>query len=185
MLNKYPAQFKRSTMFFFTNKQLWLMIVFGFLLNGCGFHLQTKTEVPKEFRVMTFYSPDPHDFLAREVKNALIDNQIKLIQEEHDKSVPALRMMNYELNKDTVSIYQDGKAAEYRLILTVNAEVVVANQGIYPISVKIFRSFFDNPSAALAKDTEQTLITQEMYKQVADQLIRKLKTVIIKQNIHD
>lgn len=168
-------------MFFFTNKQLWLMIILGFLLCGCGFHLQTKTEIPQELRVMTFYSADPHGFLAREVKNALIENQIKLIPEEKDKSVPTLRIMNYELNKDTVSIYQDGKAAEYRLILTMNVEVVVANQSIHPLSVKIFRSFFDNPSAALAKNTEQILITQEMYKQAADQLIRKLKTVIIKQ----
>lgn len=181
MLNKHPTRFKRSTMFLVTNKPLWLITVFGFLLNGCGFHLQTKTEIPQEFKVMTFYSTDLHGFLAREVKNALIDNQVKLIQEENDKSVPALRIMNYELTKDTVSIYQDGKAAEYRLVLTMNVEVVVANQSIYPMSVKIFRSFFDNPSAALAKDTEQTLITQEMYKQAANQLIRKLNTVIIKQ----
>lgn len=172
-------------MFFTTKKRFGLLITLSIILNGCGFYLQTKTEVPAYLRTMTFYSTEPYGFLAREVKNNLINNDVTLV-EDNDITVPTLRIKGSEINKVTASVYQDGKAAEYQLVLIVHAEVVIAKQGIYPITVKIFRSFFDNPSAALAKNTEQTLIRQEMYRQAAEQLVRKLKTVkMVQSESHD
>lgn len=158
-------------------KLLCLFVATSILLTGCGFHLQNNTEIPKQFQIMTFNSYDPYGQLSREIKKILSDNKVKLSESNEGHNYPSLNILDSNLTKDTISVYQDGKSAEYQLVLTVNAQVIVAGDDIYPETVKVFRTFFDNPATALAKSTEQNLIEREMYTQAATQLIGKLKSI--------
>ncbi|KLO02862.1 LPS biosynthesis protein, partial [Morganella morganii] len=51
---------------------------------------------------------------------------------------------------------------------------IMPNGSVYPINVRVDRSFFDNPLEALAKDAEKDMIRQEMREQAAARLVRKL-----------
>lgn len=158
-------------------KLLCLCVLFSVILSGCGFHLQNSTEIPKQFQTMTYYSNDPYGQLSREIKNVLRENKVKLLNSDEQRQHPSMQILDSGITKDTISIYPDGKSAEYQLILIVNAQVIIAGDDIYPLTVKVFRTFFDNPASALAKSTEQNLIEQEMYNQAAKQLIGKLKSI--------
>ncbi|MWP63167.1 LPS assembly lipoprotein LptE [Gilliamella sp. Pas-s25] len=158
-------------------KYLALFMLLAISLTGCGFHLQHETEVPERFKTMSYVSYDPYGRLSRDIKELLHDNKVTLTTNNATSQVPSLRMLSENLSRNTISIYQDGKAAEYQLVLTVEAQVVIAGQQIYPISVRVFRTFFDNPSEALAKTVEQDLIENEMFTQAAKQVIRKLKSI--------
>lgn len=162
---------------YFTLIRLLIISILSLVLMGCGFHLQYETDVPSQFKTMSYISYDPYGQLSRDIKEILHDNKVTLIDNDTTGQYPSLRIIRNALDRNTISIYQDGKAAEYQLVLSIEAQVVIAGKDAYPINVRIFRTFFDNPATALAKTTEQSLIEKEMYKQAAKQIIGKLKSI--------
>lgn len=176
------------------------------LTAGCGFHLRGNTSVPTEFQKITFDTSDPYGPLSRSIREQLRLSGITIVDPKADDSktadatttsstsivdnsaaaakpadgsdkLPSLRIVGSGESKETVSIFKDGKTAEYQMVLNVNAQVLVRGHDLYPLTVRVYRSFFDNPLTALAKNSEQDMIRQEMRDQAAQQLVRKLLSV--------
>lgn len=147
--------------------------------SGCGFQLRGTTNVPYELKTLTFNSYDPYGPLTRAVRSQLRLSDVTIVKDSdaRGKKLPSLRITGSSEGRQTVSVFQDGKTAEYQLVLDVQAQVLTPGKDLYPIRIRVFRSFFDNPLTALAKDNENDIIRQELREQAAQQLVRKLLAV--------
>lgn len=146
---------------------------------GCGFHTRGTTQIPAEMKTMILNSTDPYGPLARTVREQLRLSGINLVEDDAQQrvNVPTLRLSDEVSNRDTASVFLDGSRAEYQLILTVTAQVLIPGSGIYPLHTSVYRSYFDNSGVPLAADSQQDLIYKEMRERAAQQLVRQLLAV--------
>lgn len=145
-------------------------------ISGCGYHLRgTTTHAPTEIKTMTLNSYDSYGPLTRTVRAELDLNNVILLDDTKDNNIlPALRIINSSESQVITVVLQDGNTAEYQIMLSVQAQVFIPGKDYYPIDIKVYYSFFDNPFMTMAKDTEEDIIRQELRQQAAQQLVHKL-----------
>jgi LPS-assembly lipoprotein len=149
------------------------------LLSGCGFHLRgtQQTQQSANINQLVLDSYDPYGPLTRIVRSDLATYNIAIVQDAKRRDIPSLRLTGEGVGRLTASIFRDGTTAEYQMSMTVTAQLLIPGHDIYPLQVTVFRSFFDNSLAALAKDAEQDLIITEMRDDASAQLLRHMLAV--------
>ncbi|CAH0534033.1 LPS-assembly lipoprotein LptE [Vibrio stylophorae] len=151
----------------------WSVIMLVALVtSGCGFHLRGSYSLPAEVTELSITSFDTYGTLTRYLKNQIRQQDVTVVAPH--ASVPNLHLQSESFGERTVSLYQNGRAAEYELSLTVAYSVTVPDMGTRQYSTMVHRNYLDNPLTALAKSVERDKIENEMRQQAVQQIIRQL-----------
>ena len=169
----FTSQF---TSFMMTYKRLITALTLFSLLSSCGFHLRGDYLLSDELQTLYVTSSDVHGELTRLVKQHLSHNQVKVL--EHKKAkVPELRIMSDTLDRRTLSVFENGQVAEYELIYAVHYQLRFANEEPQDFHFELNRDYQDDPSLALAKSRELSLLLSEMRTSAADKILRDMARV--------
>lgn len=152
---------------------IFFLAILSAFLTACGWQFKNSERFPEALRSLQFDSADPYSEMSRVLRSQLRAHDIELI-ENATAPVASLRLNNTTLQSRVASVFKQAREAEKILSLTVNASVNVPNKGNFPLEVSVFRTFFDDSRAALAKSQEQESIEKQMYEQAARQLLIKM-----------
>lgn len=143
---------------------------------GCGFTPRGSYRLPAELQRMAVTSHDEFGELPRLVAQRLRRNDVEVVSLSAGP-VAELNIQAEREAKRTLSVYEDGRVAEYELSYQVDYQVRLPDQPAQQFSVKLHRDFLDDPRQALAKSREQELLRTELRSNVAEQIIRQLATL--------
>jgi LPS-assembly lipoprotein len=134
-------------------RRLWLMLISGvLLLSGCGFHLQGRADYPFK----RLYISAPPEMQAR---------MRRLIEGGSDTVVLTMNLAGLAQEYEQVSIFN------YTLT-AAKGSVLIATS-----TLRLNRSLTYSDQFYLAKSTEANLLSSDMRRDAADQLVRRLRVL--------
>jgi LPS-assembly lipoprotein len=146
------------------------------MLFSCGFQLRGDYLLSDQLQTLYVSSSDVHGELTRLVKQHLTRNQVKVLASKSVQA-PELRIMSDKLDRRTLSVFQNGQVAEYELIYAVHYQLRFANEEPQDFRFELNRDYQDDPSLALAKSRELSLLLSEMRQSAADKILRDMASI--------
>ena len=94
------------------------LVLVCFLLSSCGFHLKKASSLPDNLKQLTLVGDDEKSTLFTELKKELKASNVELVSSAKDKAQLYLRKESIE--RQTLSLFQNGQVAEYELAYGVS-----------------------------------------------------------------
>jgi len=144
------------------------------LLAACGFHLQGHGPLPESVRTPYLEAPDKQSDFAVSLRHALLSNGAHLAQDK-GKASAIVSIRKDQVERRTLVVSPTNQPDAYELIYTVGFEVTSGDKELLPLQeVSLTRTYSFNESLLLAKGHEEDVLREDMAKQLADLVMRRL-----------
>ena len=154
----------------------WICLFTSLLfLTGCGFQLRgsdASSSAKLEGMTLQLISSQPRAELTREVFMALSATGLTLLEE--GDAMLRLRLQPEQFTQRNVSLTAQARAAE--LELTLFADFTLIQQESDPIDARatVTRQMLNDPRNVVGKTEEIRLLREEMRRDLADQIARRV-----------
>ena len=156
-----------------SSTQLFALLLANLLLGACGFHLREQGAMP--FKSIYVETSNPKSPFIAQIRFGL--DYGKVAQATSAKTADVvLQIVSESSELQILTLDNTGLVTEYRLIYRVSLHAYDnKKQNWIPATVmELHRDFFYDNSLVLAKSSEQDLLARSMYKEMAQQILRRL-----------
>ncbi len=159
--------------------QFSLLLAVLLLTSSCGFHLRGSQTVTTTAINGIAISDAAAAGVGNEVRT-LLQTLGSTIITNADEAEYNLYLTDQLLNKSVLSVSAvTGKVEQYQLTLTVRMTVTNADQEdlLSSQQIRVTRDYAFNDAAVLGSVSEQRVLEQEMLRQAASQIVRRLNAL--------
>lgn len=153
--------------------QLLALLLTTLLLGACGFHLREQVAMP--FKSIYVATGNPKSPFIAQIRFDLEYGKVAQAAAAKTADV-VLQIVSESSELQILTLDNTGLVTEYRLIYRVSLRAYDnKKQDWIPSTVmELHRDFFYDNSLVLAKSSEQDLLARSMYKEMAQQILRRL-----------
>ncbi|MGA9573693.1 MAG: LPS assembly lipoprotein LptE [Lysobacterales bacterium] len=146
------------------------------LLNGCGFHLQARPELPSQMQQTKLEVQDPYSRFARRLETHLEQSGVTVVSTSAGAAV--LEVPVNTMRKEIQSIGDNARVREFLIRLTVQFRLL-ASDGTELIPMQTFeqsRIYSFNEQDILAAEREDEFLRNDLADSLARMVVRRLGT---------
>ncbi len=147
------------------------------LLGACGFHLQGHTPLPQAVRTPYLEVPDRQSDFVQYLRHALLSNGAELTPEK-DKASAVVSILRDSVARRVLSVSATNQPNQYEVTYTVGFSVNAAGKELLPPQeLTATRTYSFNETLLLAKNHEEEILRQDMARDLADMVMRRLASL--------
>lgn len=147
------------------------------LLAGCGFHLQGRASLPAVVKTPYLEAPDPQSDFIQYLRHDLLSNGAQLMYEKTHASA-VVSILSDRVVRRVLSVSSVNRVNEYEVTYTVAFSVTSqGKQLLAPQELSATRTYSFDESLLLAKGHEEDILRQDMARNLADMVMRRLSSL--------
>ena len=164
---------------------LWIkkiLILFVLLLmSACGYHLRGNMDLLDELRKVYFQDASKQ---LRKIARKTIRSSAGVLVDNSNQAGVIVQVVKEKMETRVLSLSAIGRANEYEVIYYLDFILFDAEgKQISEIqNIELRRDYFNEQVAILAKDHEENVIREELYRQAVQSIIYRSRIALKKNN---
>ncbi|HVN43121.1 MAG TPA: LPS assembly lipoprotein LptE [Steroidobacteraceae bacterium] len=147
------------------------------LLAGCGFHLQGAVSLPEGVHSVYLAVPDEFSPFAAQLQRDIGRSGATLAPSAGVADV-VIRVTKDRTGRRVLSVSGSNTPQEYEIFYTIDYSIDRAGKEVVSTqALELRRSYTFDPSVLLAKEHEEEMQRNEMARQLAELVVRRLKSL--------
>lgn len=159
-------------------KKIIISLFVALSLSACGWHIRGSVELPKQLSNLYISATDSKGALITDLRQLLKTNRISLTDTAADANY-SLNVLEETKDRHTAGVGGDELSSSYEITLKANYEIHLKNSDQITKGTAIsVRNFNYNTAAINSATQEELLLDQEMRRDLAQQILRRLSSTV-------
>lgn len=143
-------------------------------ISACGFHLQGRTPLPESMRTPYVEASDRQSEFVQSLQRSLLISGAHPSRQK-DTASAVVNILRDQVSRRVLSVSASNQPTEYEVTYTVRFSVVAGHKELLPPQeVADTRTYSFDERLLLAKRHEETILRQDMARDLADIVMRRL-----------